>query len=447
MNLKILIIGQGGREHAIAWKLGKSNKVNEIFVAPGNGGTYFENKVTNVNINSNDKTALIDFVKKNSIDITIVGPEAPLVDGIVNEFKKQNLKIFGPTKEHAQLEGSKIFAKKFMVDNGIPTANAKSFSQKNEAIDYLKTQKFPIVIKADTLAAGKGVIIAESLDESQDAVNELMDKKGFEKIVIEDFLTGIELSAIYICNYNSRGYEIALPWIKDYKSRDEYNAGPNTGGMGAVTHPLTFDKKNILFKINMQIEKILEKTIHSINQKYSSNYLGFLYIGLMVNQECEVKVLEYNCRLGDPETQNIMVTLNNENIDLLDMILYENQEYGIMPPPPIEPSKFSSEYQYSCTVVLASKGYPDDYKKNYFLDISSVIEKPYLKIFHSGTIIFNGKIKVIGGRILSVNAVAKDKETAVKLAYDNIKKIKAFEDEDFTKENKDLIFFREDIGN
>jgi len=272
MDFKILIIGQGGREHALAWKLSKSKKVSEIFVAPGNGGTFFENKVTNVNIKVNDVNELINFVKKNLIDITIVGPEVPLVDGIVNMFNKENLKIFGPSKEHAQLEGSKVFSKKFMVENEIPTANSKSFSLKKDAIDYLKQHKFPVVIKADGLAAGKGVIIADSYSESERAVNKLLNENESKKIIIEDFLKGIELSAIYICNYNGRGYEVGLPWIKDYKSRDEYNAGPNTGGMGAVSHPFTYDRKNILFKINIQIEKILEKTIHSINQKCKSEY-------------------------------------------------------------------------------------------------------------------------------------------------------------------------------
>ena len=448
MSLKILVIGQGGREHAIAWKLSKSNRVESIFVAPGNGGTFFEKKVTNVDIKPTDVDNLIEFVKKNSIDLTIVGPEAPLVNGIVNNFKQEGLKIFGPTKEHAQLEGSKVFAKSFMEENKIPTASSQSFSEKKDAKDFLKNQKFPIVIKVDGLASGKGVIVADTLEDSYVAVDSLIGDTPSKKIVIEQFLVGLELSAIYICNYKVEDDVIGLPWIKDYKSRDEYNSGPNTGGMGTVSHPLSFENKNFIFKLNLEIENILKTTITSINKKFKSNYLGFLYIGLMINKEGKANVLEYNCRLGDPEAQNIMMILDFKDIDLLDLILEESDlNTSELVNDSNKQSLITDESIYCCNIVLAAQGYPGQFKKDFFLDISEVIENDSIKIFHAGTIADNGKVKVTGGRILTINVIAKDKVTAIDIAYENIKKIKAYEDKDFQKENDDLIFYREDIGN
>ena len=444
MSLKILIIGQGGREHAIAWKLSKSDRIDSVFVAPGNGGTFLEKNVTNVDIKPTDTEDLIKFVKKNSIDLTIVGPEAPLVGGIVNKFNQEGLKIFGPTKEHAQLEGSKVFAKSFMEENKIPTATFQSFSKKKDAKEFLKNQKFPLVIKADGLASGKGVIIADTLEDGHIAIDALLDEKKSTEVVIEKFLTGIELSAIYICNYKGEGYEVSLPWVKDYKSRDEYNSGPNTGGMGAISHPLSFENKNFIFKLNLEIENILKKTIISINKKSKLGYLGFLYIGLMIDKKGRVSVLEYNCRLGDPETQNIMMSLDLEGIDLLHFILdiYEIPKDIAT----IAPSGFGIS-NYCCTIVLAAQGYPGEFKKDFFLDLSDISESNFLKIFHAGTIIHDGKVKVTSGRILTINVIAKDKDTAIKIAYENIRKIKAYEDKDFQKENNSLIFFREDIGN
>ena len=441
MLLKVLVIGQGGREHAIAWNLSKSEKINSIYVAPGNGGTFFEKKTTNIKLKTTDVDSLIDFVKKNSIDLTIVGPEAPLVDGIVNRFNAEGLRIFGPTKEHARLEGSKVFAKSFMNENNLPTASSESFSEKQSATKYLSTRKYPVVIKADGLASGKGVVITDSFEDSLEAITQLMNDDSSKKVLIEEFLTGIEMSAIYICNF--RNFGILLPLTKDYKSRDEYNSGPNTGGMGAITHPFVLENKNFLYKLNMKIKEIYAKTIASINKKVGSDYLGFLYIGLMVDKNGEINILEYNCRLGDPETQNIMIALNHYNIDLLDLISgVENLAFDIF-----EEKENDSDPLFCCTIVLASKGYPGKFKKDFYLDLSEIIENDFIKIFHSGTVIENGKIKVIGGRILSINVTAPDKENAVSLAYENMKKIKAYEDEAFTKENSDLIFYRQDIGN
>ena len=446
MKQNILVIGQGGREHAVAWKLSKSPQVQKVFVCPGNGGTALEKNIENINIDISDTNALIDFVKKNNILLTVVGPEGPLVEGIVNKFSEHGLKAFGPTKEHAILEGSKVFSKDFMRNYDIPTADYQMFSNKDEAKSYIDNKKHPIVIKADGLAAGKGVIVSSSIEESYRAIDKLLSTKYSDFIVIEEFLSGQELSAIYICNDKGSHYEIGLPWTKDYKSRDEYNSGPNTGGMGAVSHPLSYKHKNEVYKLHLDIKKILVKTINGINdynKKSNTKYLGFLYIGLMIDSANKIKVLEYNCRMGDPETQNLMITLENKNIDLLEMIL-NNPITDIRDLNVAELDQKNNEY--CCTIVLAAKGYPNSYEKGFYIDTSSVKENLKVKIFHAGTVLDDNKICVTGGRILTVNAFSKDKEKAISIAYENIKNIRVFEDKDMSIENNDLVFFREDIG-
>ena len=446
MKQNILVIGQGGREHAVAWKLSKSPQVQKVFVCPGNGGTALEKNIENINIDISDTNALIDFVKKNNILLTVVGPEGPLVEGIVNKFSEHGLKAFGPTKEHAILEGSKVFSKDFMRNYDIPTADYQMFSNKDEAKSYIDNKKHPIVIKADGLAAGKGVIVSSSIEESYRAIDKLLSTKYSDFIVIEEFLSGQELSAIYICNDKGSHYEIGLPWTKDYKSRDEYNSGPNTGGMGAVSHPLSYKHKNEVYKLHLDIKKILVKTINGINdynKKSNTKYLGFLYIGLMIDSANKIKVLEYNCRMGDPETQNLMITLENKNIDLLEMIL-NNPITDIRDLNVAELDQKNNEY--CCTIVLAAKGYPNSYEKGFYIDTSNIKENLKVKIFHAGTILDDDKICVTGGRILTVNAFSEDKEKAINIAYENIKNIRVFEDKDMSIENNDLVFFREDIG-
>lgn len=446
MKQNILVIGQGGREHAIAWKVSKSPKVQKVFVCPGNAGTALENNIENIYIDISDTNSLIEFVQKNNIVLTIVGPEGPLVEGIVNKFSEYGLKVFGPTKEYALLEGSKVFSKEFMENYGIPTSKYKRFSNKDKAKSYISSKKHPIVIKADGLAAGKGVVVSSSLEESNDAIDKLLNADHSDFIVVEEFLSGQELSAIYVCNFKGCTYEIGLPWTKDYKSRDEYNAGPNTGGMGAVSHPLCYEHKNEIYKLYLDIEKIMVKTINGINEynnKSNTQYLGFLYIGLMIDSANKIKVLEYNCRMGDPETQNLMLTLENKGLDFLDMILNEPviniQDLNIQ--------DFDQDKKgYCCTIVLASKGYPESYKKGFYLDTEDIIQTQNIKIFHAGTILDDNKICTTGGRILTINVYAKEKEQAIDIAYANIKKIKIFEDKDMTIENNSLVFFREDIG-
>jgi len=445
MRMNILVLGQGGREHAIAWKLSLSPKIDKVYVAPGNGGTALEENIENINLPLNDSSSIIDFVKKNDIEMTIVGPEGPLVDGIVDEFSKHDLKIFGPSKNYAILEGSKVFAKEFMQNYNIPTADYRMFSSADEAKKYIKDKKHPIVIKADGLAAGKGVVVSNSINESSKAIDNLLASEHSDYIVIEEFLRGQELSAIYICNFKGCSYEIALPWTKDYKSRDEYNNGPNTGGMGAVSHPLSYEHKNTVFKLHIDIEKIMIKTIASINDYNKKNgYLGFLYIGLMIDGLNNIKVLEYNCRLGDPETQNLMLTLENKEIDLIDLIL--NQPISTIKDINLDRIE-KVDHSFCCTLVLAARGYPGEYNKNFYINCSEIVESNKLKVFHAGTVLDDNKLKSIGGRILTINVYADNKEDAVSSAYENIRKIKIFEDKEMKIQNQELVFYREDIGN
>ncbi len=443
--MKLLVLGQGGREHAMAWKLSLSKRVTEVYVCPGNAGTALEDKISNVDLNIHEYEKIISFVRDNNIDLTIVGPEDPLCGGIVDAFAENSLKIFGPAKAFAQLEGSKSFSKNFMVANEIPTAGYDEFSNPASAIDYIKNAKYPLVIKADGLAAGKGVIICHDKEEATNAIEKLLISKHSNKVVVEDFLVGQELSAMYICSFNGPNFEVSLPWTKDYKSRDEHNMGPNTGGMGAIIHPILDEHKNNIYKMHLEIEKNLSRTIHAINKKYKNlndQYLGFLYLGLMIGQENQINILEYNCRMGDPETQCLMMYLQNQNIDLLDLIEGKktsgkkdmNLSY-------IDSAKF-----YACTIVLAAKGYPGDYKKNFFIDLSKIQENEHIKIFHAGTVLDDNRIRSIGGRILSVNVYADSREQCLKIAYETINKIDVYKDKDFSEKSSEHVFFRDDIG-
>jgi len=329
MGLKILIIGSGGREHALSWIISRSKReIEKIYVMPGNAGTLSEKNVFNVECDINDKQSVLNFAINNEVDLTIVGPEDPLVSGLSDLFEENNLNIFGPKKFFAQLEGSKIFAKDFMNKNNLPTAGYKEFDCANQASNYIQNKKMPIVIKYDGLAAGKGVDICESIEDAEESIKKLL-KLG-QKIIIEDFIKGIELSAIYISNPNAAKKTIGLPWIKDYKSRDEFNSGPNTGGMGAISHPFCSYKKNDIYSLNVEIEKILIKTLVGISNdsKSDSKYNGFIYLGLMLSTtENKPYVLEYNCRMGDPETQNILMYLDKNHVDFLDLIGFNNVDY------------------------------------------------------------------------------------------------------------------------
>ncbi|SFV65246.1 Phosphoribosylamine--glycine ligase [hydrothermal vent metagenome] len=415
--MNILIIGNGGREHALAWQCAKFN--HNIFVAPGNAGTQLENNIQNINIAVDDINSLIDFAKKNTIDLTIVGPEAPLVLGVVDAFQKHNLKIFGPSKDASQLEGSKAFSKDFMIKHNIPTAFYGVFTDIKKAHNYIKKQGVPIVIKADGLAAGKGVIIAQSEQEALDTVTNMLEGNQFgnagHRVVIEEFLTGEEASFIVMADGKNA---LAMATSQDHKARDNGDKGPNTGGMGAYSPaPIVNDK---LHKKIMTT--VIQPTIDGM-AKDNMPYTGFLYAGLMIDKQDNIKVLEYNCRFGDPETQPIMMRLKSDLVELCLLALNKNLHNTIA----------SWDNKTALGVVLSAKGYPNKFKKNEIITLPQTDSNN--KIFHAGTKLENSSILSNGGRVLCATALGKDVKLAQKNAYELVDKI-----------NWDGAYYRTDIG-
>lgn len=419
--MNVLIIGQGGREHAIAWKIAQSPKVSRVFVAPGNAGTKLENKTQNIDIKANNIPELLNFAKNNHIDLTIVGPEQPLVEGIVDYFEQNNLNILGPNKKAAQLEGSKAFCKEVLKQAKVPTADYQEFTQVPPALDYLKNKKMPIVIKADGLAAGKGVVITESLEEAQQVVTHFLSGDAFgqasKKIIIEDYLTGQEASFIALISNNTI---IPLVSSQDHKARDNNDQGPNTGGMGAYS-PTPLVTPELHQKI---IENIIQPTINTLKQKNIS-YNGFLYAGLMIDAQNNINVLEYNCRLGDPETQVILPRLSSDFFELCYLAATKQIDHHYQP---------QWTAKSAITVVLASKNYPNTPTTG---EIISGLEKftpinnqssNLCKVFHAATKnnnLENSGNQVItnGGRVLTVTALADTLSQAKDLAYSNINNI------------------------
>ena len=420
--MKVLIVGSGGREHALAWKASRSDLTSEIYVAPGNGGTALERDITNVEISAEDIDGLASFALKNKIDLTIVGPEVPLVLGITDEFKKKGLRCFGPSKDAARLEGSKDFMKDFLSRNNIPTALYKSFTDINLAKDYVKNHSIPVVIKAYGLAAGKGVIIASSTEEAVEAIEQCMEDKEFgeagSKVVIEEFLEGEEASFIVLTDGN-----VILPLAssQDHKARDDGDKGPNTGGMGAYS-PAPVVTANLHKKI---MDEVIIPTIEGLN-KEGMNYCGFLYAGLMIDKNKNIKVLEFNCRFGDPETQPILLRMKSDLINLC----FEAAEGKLVE------SEIVWDERVSLGVVMAAGGYPNNYDKGF--EISGLLEDETedLKIFHAGTSL-NKEDKVItnGGRVLCVTALGSNTKEAKEKAYQRVKSIKW-----------EKAYFRRDIG-
>ncbi len=420
--MKVLIVGSGGREHALAWKASRSDLTSEIYVAPGNGGTALERDITNVEISAEDIDGLASFALKNKIDLTIVGPEVPLVLGITDEFKKKGLRCFGPSKDAARLEGSKDFMKDFLSRNNIPTALYKSFTDINLAKDYVKNHSIPVVIKADGLAAGKGVIIANSTEEAVEAIEQCMEDKEFgeagSKVVIEEFLEGEEASFIVLTDGN-----VILPLAssQDHKARDDGDKGPNTGGMGAYS-PAPVVTTNLHKKI---MDEVIIPTIEGLN-KEGMNYCGFLYAGLMIDKNKNIKVLEFNCRFGDPETQPILLRMKSDLINLC----FEAAEGKLVE------SEIIWDERVSLGVVMAAGGYPNNYDKGF--EISGLLEDETedLKIFHAGTSL-NKEDKVVtnGGRVLCVTALGSNTKEAKEKAYQLVKSIKW-----------EKAYFRRDIG-
>ena len=406
--MKVLVIGSGGREHAIAWQCAKFSEVHNVFVAPGNAGCALENKVTNVEIDSEDIPALIEFAKEKSIDITIVGPEAPLVMGIVDDFRDQGLAIFGPTKLAAQLEGSKAFCKDFLYRNNIPTAFYKIFTEAEEAKLYVKEQGTPIVIKADGLAAGKGVIIANTTQEAVNTIDDMLEGNRFgdagSRVVIEEFLVGEEASFIVMVDGSNI---LPMATSQDHKARDNDDKGPNTGGMGAyspaaIVSPAIFDEV---------MDTVIKTTVDAM-QSEGMPYTGFLYAGLMIDNKGKVKVLEYNCRFGDPETQPIMMRLKS---NLAKLCISATQGA-------LDLAKAEWDEGTCLGVVMAANGYPETYIKGEKIEIPD--ESLDSKIFHAGTKLDKENIYSNGGRVLCATALGADIKDAQTKAYDLIEKVK-----------------------
>ncbi|MCK6497627.1 phosphoribosylamine--glycine ligase [bacterium] len=416
--MKVLIVGNGGREHALAWKLAQSPKVGQIFIAPGNGGTCLAGE--NIAIQSEDLDGLSGFSRQQQIDLTVVGPEAPLVNGIVDHFDSRGLRIFGPSKKAAQLEGSKHFAKTFMKEKGIPTAHSESFGSFETAVGYIKKRGTPIVIKADGLAAGKGVTVAQDLTTATQALRDCFENRAFgdagSTVVIEDFLEGEEVSILAICD--GQDYLI-LPSSQDHKRLLDQDRGPNTGGMGAYS-PAPVVTPSLL----EQVEKfIIHPTLEGMTAQ-GSPYKGVLYVGLILTREGP-KVLEFNCRMGDPETQCVLPLVEFDLFDLFYSAAQGNLLHkGICPP---------SKRAAAC-VVMASGGYPGSIEKGIAISGTEKVQDEDVVIFHAGTgRAENGQLVTTGGRVLGVTACAESLSSALDKAYQAVGDI-AFEGAQYRKD-------------
>lgn len=419
--MKVLIIGNGGREHALAWKTAESNQVEKVFVAPGNAGTATEDKVENVNIGVTDIANLVAFAKKENIDLTIVGPEAPLVIGVVDAFEKEGLAIFGPTAAAAQLEGSKAFTKDFLARHNIPTAAYGNFTEIEPAVAYIKQHGAPIVVKADGLAAGKGVILAQTEAEAIEAVEDMLQGNAFgdagSRVVIEEFLIGEEAS--FICMVDG---ETVLPMAtsQDHKARDNGDKGPNTGGMGAYS-PAPVVTPEIHDRI---MNEVIMPTVKGMNAE-GNRYRGFLYAGVMIAPDGTPKTLEYNCRFGDPETQPIMMRLRS---DLAQMCLAAINGK-------LDTIEADWDPRASLGVVLAAGGYPADYPKGDVISGLDAVLPEGQKVFQAGTTLKDGQVVTNGGRVLCAVALGDTVAQAQASAYEVVKTL-----------SWDKVYFRTDIG-
>ena len=406
--MKVLIVGGGGREHALAWKAAQSETVTSVFVAPGNAGTALEQGVENIEIGPMEIDALLDFAQQERVDLTIIGPEAPLVAGITDRFNKAGLACFGPSKAAARLEGSKSFAKEFMVRHKIPTASYASFTDINEAISYLEKIDFPSVIKADGLAAGKGVVIAENHDQAIETLKDMLSGNSFgnagSRVVIEQFLKGEEAS--FICMVDGKN---ALPMAssQDHKAAYDDDKGPNTGGMGAYSPSPLIDK----IMHDRIMKTVIEPTVSGM-AKEGTPYTGFLYAGLMIDEDQIPKVVEFNCRFGDPEAQPVLTRLKS---DLIKLCLA-----GVRGSLSAETVEWDPR---SCLgVVMAAEGYPGSYSRG---DEIKGLEwdLPETRAFHAGTKLDTGRVCTDGGRVLCVTACGESVSEAKDRAYDRVRTI------------------------
>jgi len=419
--MKVLIIGNGGREHALAWKCAQSDSVTEVLVAPGNAGTAREPKVRNVAVSSDDMNALIKLVQSEDIRLTIVGPEAPLVAGIVDRFSALGLPCFGPTAAAAQLEGSKAFSKDFLARHNIPTANYQNFTDLEAALAYIRKQGAPIVIKADGLAAGKGVIVAMTLQAAEAAATDMLEGNRFgdagARIVVEEFLDGEEASFIIVTDGET---VLPLATSQDHKARDEGDTGPNTGGMGAYS-PAPVVTPQIARRV---MDEVIKPTLEGMRND-GSPYLGFLYAGLMIMADGTPKVIEFNCRMGDPETQPILSRLKSPLADICAATLD-----GTL-------NEVTAEWdpRAALGVVLAAGGYPAGYDKGMTINGLDDADSEDQKVFHAGTAIDGDDVITNGGRVLCAVGLGDSVAAAAARAYDAVDKI-----------YWDGVFTRRDIG-
>ena len=416
--MKVLIIGGGGREHALAWKISQSPVVKKIYVAPGNGGTALDNNIENIDIT--DIQELISFSIKQKIDLTVVGPEAPLAIGIVDAFRKNHLAIFGPTKAAAQLESSKEFSKIFMARHNIPTAKFATFKDTNSAHDYLQNNPAPIVIKADGLASGKGVVVAMTDEEAHEAVDSMLSEKIYgsagTKIIIEEFLEGEEASFIVICDGSTI---LPLDSSQDHKRLLDNDAGPNTGGMGAYS-PAPLVTEEVNKKI---MDQVIIPTIEGMKQE-GIEFSGFLYAGIIVDPYKNIKTLEFNCRMGDPETQPLLFRMQGD----LFTVLFKAAKQEL------EGVEINWDNEHAITIVMATKDYPTKPILGDEINLPEMQDEDTF-IFHAGTSLESNKLMTSGGRVLGITAKGKTLEIAKNKAYDILRKVEL-----------DGAQFRTDIG-
>ncbi|MDG1944125.1 MAG: phosphoribosylamine--glycine ligase [Halioglobus sp.] len=407
--MNVLVIGGGGREHALAWKAAQSTQVKTVYVAPGNAGTAREPALENVAIDVMDFAALADFAEKNAVALTIVGPEGPLVGGIVDYFQARGLRCFGPSKGAAQLEGSKAFTKDFLARHGIPTAAYGNFTELEPALAYLRQQGAPIVVKADGLAAGKGVIVAETLAQAEEAVTDMLSGNAFGeagcRVVIEEFLGGEEASFIVIVDGKN---VLPMATSQDHKRIGDGDTGPNTGGMGAYSPAPVVDAA-----VNQRImEQVILPTVTGMAAE-GNEYTGFLYAGLMIDAAGQPKVIEYNCRFGDPETQPIMVRLQSDLVSLCDSALEGT----------LDAAEAQWDARCAIGVVLAAGGYPEKYVTGTPIHGLESAQADTIMVFHAGTAIADEQVVTSGGRVLCVTALGEDIASAQRACYAAVDKI------------------------
>ena len=419
--MNVLVIGSGGREHALAWKAAQSKTVETVYVAPGNAGTAQEPGIENLPLGVDAFEDLANFARDNDVGLTIAGPEAPLVDGIVDYFAERGLRCFGPSAAAAQLEGSKAFTKDFLARHNIPTAAYANFTEIEPALDYLRQQGAPIVIKADGLAAGKGVIVAETLEQAEEAVRDMLSGNAFGdagcRVVIEEFLEGEEASFIVLADGE---HVLPMATSQDHKRVGEGDTGPNTGGMGAYS-PAPVVTQAVHQRI---MDEVILPTVRGMAEEGAA-YTGFLYAGLMIDSEGAPRVIEYNCRFGDPETQPIMLRLQSDLCELCNAAL-DGELNGL---------STSWDERPAMGVVMAAGGYPGSYGKGFAISGLENADTENTKVFHAGTSTAEDKIVTSGGRVLCVTSLGKDIAQAREEAYRVTEQI-----------SWDGAFYRKDIG-